>query len=70
MLAAIRLGNGRDRYSREDGPRIIAGLRWVAAISAWAGLVAEELPRNGPDQTVHVEVEIRRWQRHGPRSDA
>ena len=59
VYAASRLSGGRspDRYLAEDGSRIVRGLRWWAAISAWAGLVAEQLPARTPDEVVRLEVE-------------
>ena len=36
---------------------MVAALRWLAAISAWAGLIAEELPADAPPQTVRVDLE-------------
>jgi hypothetical protein len=46
-----------ESYTSEDGPRVIAVLRWFAAVSAWMGLVAERLPTRTPDETVHVDIE-------------
>jgi hypothetical protein len=58
-FAAVRLVGGRDpaAYLAEDGPRILRGLRWFAAVYAWFGLVAEGLPFRTTDATVHVDVE-------------
>jgi hypothetical protein len=60
VFAAMRLSS-RDHpnhpYVVEDGPRVIAVLRWFAALSAWAGLIAEHVPSRSPDETVRVEVE-------------
>jgi hypothetical protein len=60
LFAAYRLGGGRtvDAYTRTDGPRVVAALRWLAAISAWAGLIAEELPTTAPQETVRLDVEL------------
>ena len=57
-FAASRLASGRDPdiYVREDGPRIVAGLKWLAAISAWAGLVVEKLPVKSPSETLTLAV--------------
>ena len=62
MFAAVRLGandaeGDAATYVRTDGPRIVAGLRWFAAICAWAGLIAEELPRDAPEETVRIDVD-------------
>lgn len=59
VFAAARLSS-RDPshpYVVDDGPRVIAVLRWFAAISAWAGLIAEHVPSRSPAETVRVEVE-------------
>jgi len=45
------------RYATEDGPRVLALLRWIAAVSAWTGLVAEQLPSRSPEETVKLEIE-------------
>jgi len=59
VFAASRLAAGRDpdAYLHEDGPRVLAGLRWLAAVSAWAGLTAARLPLRSPDETVTLAVE-------------
>jgi hypothetical protein len=60
VFAAVRLSSRDDTnhpYVVEDGPRVIAVLRWFAAISAWAGLIAEHVPSRSPDETVRVDVE-------------
>ena len=60
VFAAARLTSRGDKphaYVADDGPRVIAVLRWFAAVSAWAGLIAEELPRRAPEETVRVDVE-------------
>jgi len=61
VFAASRLAaNHRpDAYVDRDGPRVIAALRWFAAVSAWAGLVAEHLPARSPAETVTLEAETR-----------
>jgi hypothetical protein len=60
VFAAARL-SGRDAarppYVVEDGPRVIGVLRWFAALSAWAGLIAEQVPSRSPDETVRIEIE-------------
>ena len=58
-FAASRLAtrNGQaGAYLAEDGPRVIAALRWVAAIGAWTGLIAEHLPEKSPEETVRVDI--------------
>jgi hypothetical protein len=57
VYAASRLsGEDGARYVTEDGPRVIAGLRWLAAVCAWAGLVADKLPGRRPEETVTLSV--------------
>ena len=59
-FAAARLAGNRDKphaYVAEDGPHVVSVLRWFAALSAWAGLVAEELPKRAPEETVRIDVE-------------
>lgn len=59
VLAAIRLSTGEPAsYILRDGPRVVGGLRWLAAICAWAGLVADRLPHRSPEETVRVHVEV------------
>jgi len=55
--AASRLSTAPDRYVREDGPRVLSVLRWFAAISAWTGLVVDQLPARSPGETIRLEVE-------------
>jgi hypothetical protein len=59
VIAAIRLTStgGPDAYLRQDGPRVVAALRWIAAVCAWTGLVAERLPSRSPTETVAIEVD-------------
>lgn len=58
VFAAIRLAS-RDPalYAREDGPRILTGLRWLAAVAAWTALVAETLPAREPSETLSLELD-------------
>jgi len=60
VIAACRLAGGRDpqAYRREDGPRIMGALRWLAAISAWASLTAERLPGSSADEIVRLELAL------------
>jgi hypothetical protein len=60
VFAAARLTSRGDKphaYVAEDGPLVISALRWFAAVSAWVGLVADELPRRSPEETVRIDVE-------------
>ena len=59
VFAASRLSAraAPDAYVTEDGPRVVAALRWLAAVSAWAGLIAEHLPGRSPDELVRIEIE-------------
>jgi Domain of unknown function (DUF4389) len=73
VVATIRLsGSGADDpgvYLRQDGPKILTGLRWFAALSAWAGLTSERFPTQDPVETVTLEVEATPH-RTGARSSA
>jgi len=44
-------------YLADDGSRILRLLRWFAAVSAWAGLVAETLPGKAPEDTVLLDLD-------------
>ena len=60
VFAAVRLSSrdtAQHSYVTDDGPGVIAALRWFAALSAWFGLIAEHLPTRSPDETVRIEVE-------------
>jgi hypothetical protein len=56
VVAAARLSAGREpsAYVSQDGERVFAALRWVAAVSAWAALLSDRLPWTSPDETVRV----------------
>jgi hypothetical protein len=71
VVATLRLSGADDpgAYLRQDGPRVLAGLRWFAALSAWAGLTAERFPTRDPAETVTLELEDSPH-RTGPRSAA
>jgi hypothetical protein len=56
-FAAIRLSSESPRYLDDDGPRIVQGLSWLAAVSAWAGLLTDRLPSRSPVDTVSLQVE-------------
>src|SRR5688572_23534865 len=58
-FAASRIAASPAGYVTEDGPRVLRGLGWLAAVSAWVGLIADRLPRQIPDETVHVAIEGR-----------
>lgn len=58
-FAASRIATNRDAYVALDGPLVLRVLRWLAAVSAWAGLIAERLPERVPDETVLIVVEGR-----------
>jgi hypothetical protein len=55
--AAMRSAGGGERYAREDGPRVLAVIRWFAAVSAWTGLVAERLPTRVPEENILLTVD-------------
>jgi hypothetical protein len=59
VFATSRLAANRDpeRYLEDDGQTVLTALRWFAALSAWAGLVAEHLPSRSPEEYVTIDVE-------------
>jgi hypothetical protein len=59
VFVASRLATGRDprSYLEREGQHVLSALRWFAALSAWAGLVAEHLPGSSPEEAVTIEVE-------------
>jgi hypothetical protein len=69
VLAAARISSRTpEDYVRDDGPDLFAALRWFAAASAWAGLIAERLPSRSPDETVRIEVDATVQPRPTPKS--
>lgn len=59
-FAAGRISaEGGTAYVERDGPRVLAALRWFAAVSAWAGLIAERPPIDSPAESVHLEIDGR-----------
>lgn len=59
-FAAARISAaGATAYVESDGSRVLAALRWLAAVSAWAGLIAEDPPLSSPDETVRLEIDGR-----------
>jgi uncharacterized protein DUF4389 len=44
-------------YVAEDGPRVRLVLHWLAAISAWVGLISDQLPVRAPAETVHLQID-------------
>jgi hypothetical protein len=59
-FAAIRLTvTARDPrgFLTEDGPRVVKGLRWFAALSAWASLLTDRLPEKTPQEVLAVTVD-------------
>src|SRR5690606_8528032 len=71
VIAASRLAGAAEpgAYLQKDGPRVVAALRWLAAICAWAGLVAERLPTRSPAETVTLELD-ETWHRTATPSSA
>lgn len=59
VVAAVRVAAHQDAesYVRDDGPRILFALRWLAAATAWLGLATEQFPRERPEETVTLELE-------------
>ncbi|MBZ0235321.1 MAG: DUF4389 domain-containing protein [Deltaproteobacteria bacterium] len=56
-FAAVRLGGrSADAYLAADGPRVAQVLRWIAAVSAWIGLLTDRLPARSADETVQLEI--------------
>src|SRR5204862_4551408 len=55
VFAAVRV-SGAGNYVADDGPRVTRFLRWLAAVSAWAGLITDRLPAHTPDETLHLEI--------------
>lgn len=42
--------------SRANEHRVLALLRWLAAVSAWVGLVTDRLPTRAPEETVSLTL--------------
>jgi hypothetical protein len=59
VYAASRLAFRDDAraYLDEDGPRVVKGLHWFAALCAWAGLITDALPGRQPGEAVSLQVE-------------
>lgn len=58
VFAMVRIsGSDPEAYLRQDGPRVLGALRWLAAISAWASLTAERLPDQAPNEIVKIEID-------------
>lgn len=58
VLAAVRIsGRGAEAYVRDDRPHVLRGVRWFAAVSAWMGLITDQLPSKTPEETVTIEIE-------------
>ena len=59
-FAAARIAaEGGAAYVERDGRRVLAALRWLAAVSAWAGLITEEPPISSPEEAVTLEIDGR-----------
>ncbi len=59
VYAASRLAatDESNEYALRDGPRVLGALRWLAAVSAWASLVADRLPSRSADETVQLSLQ-------------
>jgi Domain of unknown function (DUF4389) len=59
IFAAARLSDARDpaAYMEQDGPRVLRGLTWFAAVFAWLGLVTDRLPDRSPQEVVRIDIE-------------
>ena len=64
--AAARLASlgSTEAYRRDDGPRVQALLRWIAAVSAWVGLVVDRLPARSPAELVALTLDAEPPARH------
>lgn len=61
VYAASRMSSGDGTsFIAHDAPRVVRVLRWFAAVSAWVGLVSENLPGKDPGEHVHLDVEAPR----------
>ena len=58
VLAAVRIATlgSAAAYASGDGPLILAGLRWAAAVTSWLGLAVENLPQKSPDEVMRLEI--------------
>lgn len=57
VYAAIRATAGATpQEAAGDERRVLGVLRWLAAVSAWFGLVAERLPTHVPEETVSLTL--------------
>lgn len=59
VYAASRLAatDESNEYALRDGPRVLGALRWLAAVSAWASLVADRLPSRTAEETVQLSLQ-------------
>jgi Domain of unknown function (DUF4389) len=59
LFAAARLSGAREAtaYMEQDGPRVLLGLTWFAAVFAWLGLVTDRLPDRSPQEVVRIDIE-------------
>lgn len=57
VIAAVRCSGRAGSYVSDDGPRVLAAVRWYAAVAAWAGLVSDRLPTRFASETISIEVE-------------
>ncbi|MEZ4448408.1 MAG: DUF4389 domain-containing protein [Nannocystaceae bacterium] len=57
--AAARIASlgSAEAYRRCDGARVRGILGWLAAVSAWVGLVTDRLPAASPDETIGLWIE-------------
>jgi len=58
VYAAVRSATpeGAATYARDDRSRVLALLRWVAAVNAWVGLTTDRLPVRSPEESVALHV--------------
>ncbi len=60
LVAMVVLGHGAERYLREDGPRIVRLLRWLASAYAYLWLLTDVLPTaDGSPVDLRIELQGR-----------
>lgn len=58
VIAAVRVSSrGSEAYVDGDGPHVFRALRWFAAVSAWVGLITDQLPSKTPEETVTIDID-------------
>lgn len=59
ILAAVRIAmlGTSQAYAETDGPQILLGLNWAAAVTSWLGLAVETLPTHAPDEVLRLSID-------------